>query len=297
MNCTTSGIVNPALAGVASSGLLYHMARDFEDGTREYTALESFNSMVRDEYIEGQPNSGYFARMDGVSSVSFTGSSIDRLSKLVSRRSPFGICFEKRIIDPFSADIRKVHYLSRAEIDRIRFEGIYPPELSAAERYWIDLSEPGEYEFSWEEEWRKLGDLRFDHDSVVFLIAPISQMSAELFATGHAIIPSDAIRNPIPHLQRVARLVELARERAAKGEKVDETSIEDDYLVKISQKYREYFYEDFYPKSRAEMNRDIESEIYTDSGELRDPDGEGNFFEASSFDLDNMLDEIYEDRD
>jgi hypothetical protein len=295
MNGVTTGVSNAVLAGAATSGLLYHMARDYDDGMREYTAYESFASMLRDEYIEGQGNKGYFARMDGVKSVSFTGSSVARLSKLVSRRSPFGICFEKRIIDPFGTDIKPVSYISQAEIDRIKYEGIYPGKLTAAERYWIDLNEPGKYEFSWEEEWRKLGDLMFDHGSVVFLIVPISHISAELYATGHPIIPSDAIWNPIPHLQRVAKLVELARGRAADGEEIDETSIEDGYLVWLSYKFQELYDEDFYPKIRAEMNRDIEREIFTDSGEIRDPNGEGNIFEASSFDLDNMLDEIFED--
>jgi hypothetical protein len=235
--------------------------------------------------------------MDGVKSVSFAGSSIDRLSKLVSRRSPFGICFERRIIDPLDTDIRPVHYLSQAVIDRIRSDGVYPEGLSAEDRYWIDLNEPGKYAFSWEEEWRKLGNLMFDHGSVVFLIVPTAYISAELFAMGHPIIPSKAISDPLPHLQRVAELVQLARERAAEGEKVDETSIEDGYLVWLSHKYQELYDRIFYPKSRAEMNREIEREIFTDSGEIRDPDGEENFFEAASYDLDNQLAEIFEDGD
>jgi len=295
MNVAATGTMNAVLAGAATSGLLYHMARTYDDGESEYTPYESLRSMVNDEYITGQGNKGFFARMDGVKSVSFTGSSIARLSKLVSRRSPFGICFEKRIIDPFGTDIRPVHYLSQAQIDQIRYAGIYPERLGAADRYWIDLDEPGKYQFSWEEEWRKLGDLEFDKGSVVFLIVPTSHISAELYATGHPIIPSAAIWNPVPHLTRVAELVELARKRAEDGEEVDEAKIEEGYLVWLSHKFQQLYAEEFYPKIRAEMNRDIEREIFTDSGDIRDPDGEMNYFEASSFDLDNKLDELFED--
>ena len=296
MNCMASGVLNPALAGAAASGLLYHMARDYNDGAREYTAHESFASMVGDEYIEAQGNKGYFARVDDVKSVSFTGSSIARLSKLVSRRSEFGICFERRMIDPFGTDIRPVHYLSQAVIDRIRNEGIYPERLTAEDRYWIDLNEPGKYAFSWEEEWRKLGDFMFDHDSVVFLIVPTLEIGARFYALGYHSILSAAIRDPVPHLARLAWLVDEARKRAPAHQKVDEAAIEDSYLVWLAYRQSEA-YGDFYPKIRADMNRDVESAIFTDSGEIRDPDGELNYFEAASFDLDNQLYEYFEDRD
>lgn len=295
MNVAMTGITNTVLAGAVTSGLLYHMARAYDDGETEYTPYESLRSMVTTEYIEAQPNKGYFARMDGVKTVSFTGSSIDRLSKLVSRRSPFGICFERRIIDPLDTDIRPVHYLSQAEIDRIRNDGVYPEGLSAEDRHWVDLDEPGKYAFSWEEEWRKLDDLMFDHGSVVFLIVPTAYISAELFAMGHPIIPAKAIWDPLPHLQRVAELVQLARERAEEGEEVDETKVEEGYLVWLSHKYQELYDGLFYPKIRAEMHRDIEQEIFTDSGEISDPDGELNDYEAAMFDLENQLDEIFED--
>ena len=45
------------------------------------------------------------------------------------------------------------------------------------------------------------------------------------------------------------------------------------------------------------MRRDVEQRIYTESGELRDPNGEWNTHEAWTFDPDNTLDEILEDND
>jgi len=278
-----------------NSGLLYHMARAHDDGTREYTPYESLYSMAGSRFIQGQATKGYFARPAGVRTVSFTGAAIGRLSMLARRRSPFGICFEKRLIDPLDEDIKPVRYLSRAHIDRIQNERVYPEGLGPEDRNWIDLDEPGEYSFSWEQEWRKLGDLHFDHDSVVFLIAPTSQISARLFALGHLIIPSSAIYNPFPHMQRVAELVELARRRAPEGTAIDEAAIEDNYLVHLAHRQTEMLFEDFYPKIRAEMHRDVEQMIYTESGDVRDPDGEWNLHEAASFDLDNQLDEYWED--
>lgn len=298
MNSTSStffsGAMGAVAAGAATSGLLYHMARAYDDGAVQYAPSESFSSMVRNQFIEGQPNKGYFARMEGVRSVSFSGSRFIDLGKLVSRRSPFGICFKRDLIDPAGTEIRPVHYLERGAIDLIRQRGIYPEGLSAADRHWIDLQEEGVYSFSWEEEWRRLGNLRFNQNSVVFLIVPTLDIGARLYSRGYNSIPTEAIYNPVPHLARIEAIVADARRKARDPDAVDEVEIENGYLAWLAYSYSD-FYEDFYPKIRAEMRRDEEREIYTDSGELRDPDGEWNLHEAAAFDLDNMLDEMYED--
>ncbi|MFA4974817.1 MAG: hypothetical protein WC683_19625 [bacterium] len=289
---------SPVMQSAPASGLLYHMARSHADDTRKYTPYQSLFSMAQDRFIQGQATKGFFARMEGERAVSFSGSRLMGLRKLVSRRSEFGICFEKNLIDPLGTDIRPVHYLERGAIETIMHKGVYPRGMGPADRYWIDLEEPGAYSFSWEQEWRKLGDFEFDHDSVVFLIAPMAEISAEIFALGYPIIPSEVIRNPLLHLQRVAKLVAQAREQAPAGLAIDEASIEDNYLVWLADKYsaeQAGQYDDFYPKIRAEMRWEEERLIYTESGELIDSNGEGNMFEASSFDLDNYLDEIYED--
>ncbi len=289
---------SPVMQSAPASGLLYHMARLHADDTRKYTPYQSLFSMAQDMFIQGQATKGFFARMERQRAVSFSGSRLVGLRKLVSRRSEFGICFEKRLIDPLDIDIKQVHYLERGAIEAIMHKGVYPRGMGPADRYWIDLDEPGAYSFSWEEEWRKLGDLEFDHDSVAFLIAPMAEISAEIFALGYPILPSEAIRNLAPHLKRVARLVAQARERAPAGLAIDEASIEDDYLVWLADKYsaeQAEQYDDFYPKIRAEMRVEEERLIYTESGELIDPDGEENMFEAWSFDLDNQLDEKFED--
>lgn len=292
--------MSPVMQAAPVSGLLYHIARVHSDDARKYTPYQSLFSMARDEFIQGQATKGFFARPEGVRSVSFSGSRLTGLGKLVSRRSEFGICFERRLIDPLGTDIKPVHYLERGAIEAIMHNGVYPRGMGPADRCWIDLEEPGAYSFSWEDEWRKLGDLDFDRDSVVFLIAPIAQISAEIFALGYPIIPSEVIRNPVPHMKRVAELVAKARERVPEGQAIDEALIEDDYLTWLAHKYsaeQEEQHDDFYPKIRAEMRVDEERMIYTESGELIDPNGEENMFEASSFDLDNKLDELFEDED
>ena len=287
------------IAGTMASGpgLLFHMARPYNDGVAEYSPYLSLYRMLSDCYIEGQGNKGYFARMDGVKSVSFTASRLEELGRLVERRSQFGICFNKKLIDPSGDEIRPVHYLSRQEIDRIRLECAYPHGLGEEDRNWIDLEEPGTYSFSWEKEWRKMGNLFFEHNSVVFVIAPTSHISAALYALDLPIIPSSAISDPLPHMERVAMLVEEARRRSPKNVVIDEAAVEESYLALLAMQYNELFEGQFEPKIRAEMREDEAREIWTDSGDIRDPDGEWNFFEASMFDLDNMVDSLFEDAD
>ena len=296
MNGTIANPASLASQGVMNSGLLYHMARAHDDGTREYTPYESLYSMAGSRFIQGQATKGYFARPAGVRTVSFTGAAIGRLSMLARRRSPFGICFEKRLIDPLGTDIRPVHYLERGAIEMIRRHGVYPQGLGVADRNWIDLEEEGTYSFSWEEEWRLMGDLMFDRDSVVFLIVPTEGTGARFFLLGYHSIPSRAIRDPRPHMERLAELIAGARERAAPGEEIDEVAIEDNYLAHLAYK-QSLVYANFFPKIRADMRRDEEREIFTESGEIRDPDGEWNDHEAAMFDLDNMLDAYFEDGD
>ena len=300
MNRLASGVLNPTLAGAATSGLLYHMARPYDDGVATYTPQQSMVSMARNEYIEGQATKGYFARPEGIRSVSFSSSRLADLGKLVSRRSEFGICFDRQAIDPFSIDIKPVHYLERGAIEAIKRNGVYPSGLDARHRYWIDLEDEGTYSFSWEEEWRKLGDLEFNHDSVVFLIVPTAFISAELFALGYPIVPSDAINNPAPYVRKIDQLVDEARAQLSDDQEageVDEVEIEENYLVRLARRYTSSLHEDFYPKNRAKMREDVEQGIYTASGELRDPNGEWNTHEAFTFDQDNKLDEIFEDND
>jgi len=247
--------------------------------------------MVSERFIEGQATKGYFARPEKVRSVSFTESNLRDLGKLISRRSEFGICFEKNLVDPKGRKIKPVHYLSREQVDAIKYQRYYPKGLDDKDRYWIDLDERGTYSFSWEREWRKLGDLSFEYEAVVFLLVPeyFAQNIRDSF--GLNIIPSSAVRNPAPHMERISRLI---KETRSKAHKLSEMEVKEEYLRKLAQRCSEFIDSPTYFERIAEMREYREREIFTEWGELRDADGEDNFFEAAMFDLDNRLDRILE---
>jgi hypothetical protein len=105
---------------------------------------------------------------------------LDRLDRLVERRSPYGIGFNQEVL--LRRGGARVWYLDRdTPVQQIAYGmtsvmgGIDPADPIWRLTPFIDY--PGDYggtdyRFEWEREWRLPGDLDFEVDEVSFLLAP-----------------------------------------------------------------------------------------------------------------------------
>ena len=115
-------------------------------------------------------------------SVCFSEVPLDRLDRLVERRSRYGIGFIQEAL--LAAGGGRVWYVNKDTaladaVQMLRSEKVGPP-MATDSPFWrltpfIDL--PGEYggtpyRFEWEREWRVPGDFAFDTQDVAFLFIP-----------------------------------------------------------------------------------------------------------------------------
>lgn len=171
------------------SEYVVHFAKDVPDGKSAY---DTMISILYSGKLEARTRFGAIrwsdALGDSQESACFSEIPLDRLDRLVQRRSRYGIGFHQDFL--IESGGGRVWYLNdesrqAASIRKLIAQKVGPP-MDVDSPLWdltpfIDFPGsygPFEYRFEWEREWRVPGGLAFSPDQVAFLFIP-SELHAQ----------------------------------------------------------------------------------------------------------------------
>ena len=175
------------------SEYVVHFAKAGPDPLSAYTSMLSILSSGT---VRAHTRFGSARNLDALGdtqqSACFSEIPLDRLDRLVTRRSQYGVGFRQDVLAREGG--ARVWYLDRGSPAEIAFQELKSkligPPMDTENSFWrltpfIDIMGSygaGEYRFEWEREWRVPGGLHFSPDTVAFLFIPESlQGQARLF--------------------------------------------------------------------------------------------------------------------